>query len=77
MAEALDRALRRKLISQAAERLWRRQGVRPGDAERGLHVAPGPRAVPRRRVFAASTSRLVAGSPRPSKPGRSQTPFPG
>jgi len=77
MAEALDRALRRKLISQAAERLWRRQGVRSADAERALQVVPGPGTVPRRRAFAASTSRLVAGSSRPSKPGRSQTPFPG
>lgn len=30
MAVAIDRALRRKLISQAAKRLWRRQGARPG-----------------------------------------------
>jgi hypothetical protein len=30
MIEAIDRARRRKLISQAAERLWRRQGVQPG-----------------------------------------------
>jgi len=30
MAEAIDRAQRRKLISQAAERHWRRQGVPPG-----------------------------------------------
>lgn len=30
MAEALDRARRRKLIAEAAERLWRRHGVRPG-----------------------------------------------
>jgi hypothetical protein len=31
MSEAIDKVLRRKLISQAAERLWRTLGVRPGD----------------------------------------------
>jgi hypothetical protein len=30
MTKAIDRTLRRELISQAAERLWQRQGVRPG-----------------------------------------------
>jgi hypothetical protein len=76
MTEAIDRALRRKLISEAAERLWRRQGVRPGDPAPARYVAPGPRTAQRRRVFAASTSRLLAGSPRTSKPGRSQAPCP-
>ena len=30
MANVIDKALRRELISLAAERLWRRQGVRHG-----------------------------------------------
>jgi hypothetical protein len=36
MSEAIDKVLRRKLISQAAERLWRSLGVRSGGLEPSL-----------------------------------------
>jgi hypothetical protein len=54
MAEAIDRVVRRKLISQAAERLWRRQGVRSA----GPVSPPEPPKLGARRGGRAAPSRL-------------------
>ena len=63
MAEPIDRALRRKLIAQAAERLWRRQRMRAwhkGGAAAALRRSHERPAAPRREPAPAESGAAVA-----------------
>ncbi len=63
MAKAIDRAFRRELISQAAERLWQRLGAPPGDGAAPLacptcgarREGREARSIPERRQDACPT----------------------
>jgi hypothetical protein len=77
MTGAFDKAHRRKLISEAAERLWRREGVRPagpvsppasptpgsGDRAPPARLPGTHRAAPRRVPAPAASGRPQAGRP--------------
>lgn len=64
MAKPIDRALRRELISLAAERFWQRKGVRTSGP---VHLLACPTCGTWPRDHAASSHQ-----PRRSNPGRSQ-----